>query len=150
MRIGIDARFWNESGVGRYIRNLVFQLEKIDRENEYVLFTTNKNNLKLQNPKWKIIQTSIPWHSVEEQIKFPRLLNSYNLDLVHFPYFSIPVFYNKPFVVTIHDLILHHFPTGQATTLHPIVYQGKRLGYKYIMKRAAKNSKKIIAVSEST
>ena len=38
MKIGIDARLWSQTGVGRYIRNLVINLQKIDKKNEYVLF----------------------------------------------------------------------------------------------------------------
>jgi hypothetical protein len=38
MKIGIDARLWNETGVGRYIRNLVKYLYELDSGNEYVLF----------------------------------------------------------------------------------------------------------------
>jgi glycosyltransferase involved in cell wall biosynthesis len=151
MRIGIDARLWNETGVGRYIRNLVLQLQKIDSTNEYVLFVSPRAFDFAQAKKnWKVVETAIRWHTLEEQVKFPSVLNKEKLDLVHFPYFAIPVFYNRPFVVTIHDLIIHHFPTGQASTHHPLVYHGKRLGYEYIMQRAAQKSRKIITVSNAT
>ena len=43
MRIGIDARLWNETGVGRYIRNLVWELQKIDDNNEYILYSKKGN-----------------------------------------------------------------------------------------------------------
>jgi glycosyltransferase involved in cell wall biosynthesis len=153
MRIGIDARLWNETGVGRYIRNLVWQLEKIDTKNEYVLFVTKGvrgQGLGFRNDRFTFVETNIRWHTVEEQVKLPSLLEKQKLDLMHFPYFAIPVFYKKPFVVTIHDLIIHHFPTGEASTHHPLVYHGKRLGYEYIMKRAAQKSRKIITVSNAT
>lgn len=150
MKIGIDARFWDESGVGRYIRNLVSHLEKIDKKNSYVLFVSKKNNLELKNKNWKIVQTDIHWHSIEEQIKFPQIINRENLDLMHFPYFSVPIMYHKPFVVTIHDLILHHFATGEATTRSQMIYQLKLLGYKFIIKNSAQNARKIITVSNAT
>jgi hypothetical protein len=53
MRIGIDARLWEQTGVGRYIRNLVVNLQKIDKKNEYVLFVRKEDlgNLKSQNQK---------------------------------------------------------------------------------------------------
>ena len=35
MRIGIDARLISQTGVGRYIRNLIWQIEKLDKKNEY-------------------------------------------------------------------------------------------------------------------
>lgn len=158
MKIGIDARFWDESGVGRYVRNLVVELAEIDKINEYVLFVNSKDYQKIKNQKskiinnknWKLVETAIHWHSLEEQIKFPQLINHENLDLMHFPYFSVPIFYHKPFVVTIHDLILHHFATGEATTRSKMVYQLKLLGYKFVMKNSAQNAKKIITVSKAT
>ncbi|MBU4098808.1 glycosyltransferase family 4 protein [Patescibacteria group bacterium] len=165
MKIGIDARFWDESGVGRYTRNLVEQLQEIDKTNEYVLFVSSKvyqeiknqtlpagrQESKIKNNKnWKLVETAIHWHSIGEQFKFPQIINRENLDLMHFPYFSVPVFYHKPFVVTIHDLILHHFATGEATTRSRLVYYLKLLGYKFIIKTSARNAKKIITVSKAT
>lgn len=154
MKIGIDARFWNESGVGRYIRNLVRELGIIDTKNEYVLFVNSRDKKTIQSQlsggSFQIVGTDVKWHTLGEQLRFPSLLNSYNLDLVHFPYFSVPFFYNRPFVVTIHDLILHHFATGKATTLPLPVYWAKLQGYKFVLKQAAKRSKKIITVSSAT
>lgn len=148
MRIGIDARLWNETGVGRYIRNLVKYLQVLDKKNEYVLFvgdTFNKEGRwKMEDGKWKIVKVNIRWHSLEEQVKFPNILKKEKLDLVHFPYFSVPVFYNKPFVITIHDLILHSFSTGEASTLPLPLYKSKLLGYKFVISKAAKNARKII------
>src|SRR6185369_7835758 len=147
MRIGIDGRLWSETGVGRYIRNLVWELQNLDKENEYVLFVTTGfkiQDLRLKNKNWKVVETDIHWHSVAEQTKFPNILYKENLDLMHFPYFSLPILYAKPFVVTIHDLIINHFPTGKASTLPYPLYMVKRLGYKFVMDHAVKNSQKII------
>lgn len=154
MRIGIDARLWDESGVGRYIRNLVFQLQKIDKKNEYVLFVLDRDydgvKLIVNSSQFTVRKINIRWHTIDEQIKLPSIFNKENLDLVHFPYFSVPIFYNKPFVVTIHDLILHHFPTGQASTLPSFVYWLKLFGYKFIMQLTVKNAQKILTVSNAT
>lgn len=154
MRIGIDARLWNESGVGRYTRNLVEQLQALDKNNEYILFIQEEDyesvKLKIKNSKFSLIKTEVHWHSLSEQIKFPKILNRENLDLVHFPYFSLSVFYRRPFVVTIHDLIINHFPTGKASTLFLPFYRLKLLGYRYVISKAAKKAKKIITVSNAT
>src|SRR5258708_15924599 len=146
MRIGIDCRLWNETGVGRYIRNLIYNLQILDNKNEYVLFVGNNDykEFKIDNPGWKIVYTNIHWHSLEEQIKFPQILFLENLDLMHFPYFSIPVFYNRPFVVTIHDLIIYHFSTGKASTLPLPFYHLKRFGYQRILAHAVTHAEKII------
>jgi len=52
MRIGIDCRLWNESGVGRYLGNLVEQLLIIDRKNNYTLFVLSKD---IENIKYQIL-----------------------------------------------------------------------------------------------
>ena len=153
-KIGIDVRLWGETGIGRYIRNLVSGLLDLDSENQYVLFCRPEDiediKFLIFNDKFLIMPTDIRWHSVKEQLEFPRLLNKYNLDLVHFPYFSVPVFYNKPFVVTVHALIINHFPTGRATSLPFPLYRVKRFGYEFILKKAIHDAKKIITPSEST
>ncbi len=152
MKIGIDARLISQTGVGRYIRNLIRNLQEVDSKNDYVLFVRSEDvkELKIKNLKFKIVESNIKWHSIEEQIKFPKILNKENLDLVHFPYFSVPIFYNRPFVVTIHDLIQLHFSTGRASTLPFPFYRIKHFGYKYVISKAAQEAKKIIAVSNST
>ena len=153
IRIGIDARFWNETGVGRYTRNLIEQLQQLDKRNEYLLFARSKDykqiKLQLSNVNFQIKIADIHWHSFEEQIKFPKILRKENLDLMHFPYFSIPILYSKPFIITIHDLILHHFATGEATTKSQLTYKTKLLAYKFIIQTAAQKSQKIITVSKT-
>ena len=163
IRIGIDARLWFQTGVGRYIRNLVQNLLILDKKNTYILFVRKQdcgiindqlsminyqNNLEIGN--WKLKIADIKWHTVSEQTRFASILNKEKLDLVHFPYFSVPIFYNRPFVVTIHDLIVHHFPTGKASTLILPLYETKLLAYKLIIKKAAQKAKKIITVSSAT
>jgi glycosyltransferase involved in cell wall biosynthesis len=152
MKIGIDCRLYQETGIGRYIRNLIKNLEISDKKNDYVLFALSKDidKFNIQNPRFKIVKTDIKWHTLSEQLRLPQILNKENLDLMHFPYFSVPVYYKRPFVVTIHDLIINHFSTGKASTLPPYIYNLKLYSYKFVLSQAAKNAKKIIAVSNST
>ncbi len=154
MTIGIDARLWSQTGVGRYIRNLVINFQEIDKRNNYVLFVRSEDleNLKSQisSPKFRIVKADIKWHSVSEQINFLKILEKENLELVHFPYFSIPVFYSKPFVITIHDLIMDHYPTGNASTLFLPIYYLKLIFYKFVIKIASLKAKKIIVPSNAT
>lgn len=154
MRIGIDCRLWNESGVGRYTRNLVKNLQELDKINKYVLFVLSRDydSVKsiIHNSRFIIHKVDILWHTVEEQLIFPLILNKEKLDLVHFPYFSLPIFYRGKFIVTIHDLIPLHFATGRATTLPQPLYKLKRLGYKFVIKKAAQKAAKIITVSNAT
>jgi glycosyltransferase involved in cell wall biosynthesis len=147
MKIGIDARLWNETGVGRYIRNLVIQLGKLDTKNTYVLFVRKEDysQIKAITPQsWKLVSVSIQWHSLKEQFSFLPVLYKEQLDLMHFPYFSLPVLYGRPFVVTIHDLIIHSFATGKASTLPLPLYKMKHFAYKRVIEQATKRAEKVI------
>lgn len=152
MTIGIDIRLWNQTGVGRYIRNLVLNLYVIDKKNNYVLFVNSKDRIEVEekiiNSKWKVIVTDIKWHSLSEQINFSRIISKENPDLMHFPYISVPVFYNKPYVVTVHDLIPLHFTTGKASTLPLPLYLFKRIGYERVIRNAIKRAQAVIVPSD--
>ncbi len=153
MKIGIDARLWSQTGVGRYIRNLTENLSLIDKDNEYVLFISKDDRdsvgKKIKNSKFKLVETDIHWHSIREQVEFPKLLNAQKLDLMHFPYFSVPIFYYGKFVVTVHDLIINKTNTGRASTLPLPIYLAKRVGYHVVMSNSIYRAKKIIVPSKS-
>lgn len=152
MRIGIDARLMEETGVGRYIRNLIAELATIDRTHEYVVFLTKKSfsSFVLPNARWNKVLADVRWHTWSEQIRMPRLFRDANLDLVHIPYHTPPIFYAGPMVLTIHDLTILHFSTGKATTLPWAFYMLKRLGYWIELRIGLWKAKKIIAVSQAT
>ncbi|MCJ7740797.1 glycosyltransferase family 4 protein [Candidatus Microgenomates bacterium] len=152
MRIGIDARLYSQTGVGRYLRNLIPNLAKIDKKNEYLVYLTGKDFRSFKPPKghWQKKLLDIPWHSLKEQLVMPFILSKDRLDLVHIPYFSIPVLYPGKFILTVHDLIVDHFDTGKASTKHPIFYKIKRLGYRIIMKIGIKRAAAIMAISQTT
>lgn len=150
MRIGIDARLINETGVGRYIRNLLYWLNKVDNSNEYVIFTPSKtSNDIFKSQLWKQVDVNIRWHTLKEQLLFPYILTKYKLDIMHFPYFSIPIFYPGKFIVTIHDLTNMNFPTGKASTLPVFLYKIKYTGYRIVLNRSLLRAEKVIVPSES-
>jgi len=149
MRIGIDARFYNESGVGRYLRNLIGNLKSIDKKNEYYIFLLPRDfeGFKVSD-NFQKIKADFSWYGLAEQLKFPKLLNKYDLDLVHFPHFNTPIFYKRKFVVTIHDLIHQHFRMAKSTTHDPIIYKIKQIGYQSVFKNAVKKSQRILVPSD--
>ena len=154
MRIGIDARFYGSigKGLGRYTQKLIEKLEKVDGENRYFVFLRKENfdEYRPKNKNFQKVLADYRWYTFAEQIMMPRLLGKYELDLVHFPHFNVPIFYRKKFVITIHDLILIHFPTLRGTTLNPLFYFFKFLAYKMTIKSAISRARRIIAVSEFT
>lgn len=152
MNIGIDARLIDETGVGRYIRNLVRNLGVIDTTSNYTVFL-KQNSLKSfhsPNSRWRTVVANVPWHSITEQIMMPRIFAGWKLDLVHIPYFNVPVFYPGRFVVTIHDLTILHINTGKATTLPRPLYQLRRIGYRRVLVVGLARASHIFTVSEET
>lgn len=157
MRIGIDARFLGPigKGLGRYTQKLIENLERVSAQggdDQYFVFLKkdNFNEYKPKNKNFKKVLADFDWYGWQEQIGFPRLLNKYKLDLVHFPHFNVPIFYFGKFVVTIHDLILIHFPTIRNTTLNSLFYRFKFFMYRIVIRAAIMRSNRIIAVSKFT
>jgi len=152
MRIGIDARLISETGVGRYIRNLIRGLAALDTVNEYVIFLTAKNfaTFPLPNDRWKKVLANVRWHTVVEQLQFPGICIKEHLDILHVPYHNPPIFYPGTMIVTIHDLTILHFSTGKATTLPKPLYVLKRLGYTYELSVGLTRARHILTVSQAT
>lgn len=154
MRIGIDCRMLGpeQGGLGRYVEQLVKHLTQIDTRNEYVLFLRRENFAQVA-ADGRIVTTvlaDIPWYSWREQIEWPEIIASQKLDLMHFPHWNIPLRYRGRFVVTIHDLIMYHYPRPEATTLGPITYWFKDTVARYVTKRAASRASHILTTSEFT
>ncbi|MBI2596964.1 glycosyltransferase family 4 protein [Candidatus Daviesbacteria bacterium] len=149
MNIVIDCRMYSESGIGRYIRNLVFQLQQLDQKNLYYLLYLNKEYKTLQHrSNFRKVLADFKWYGVAEQIKLLGLLRSLKPDLVHFPHFNTPFFYIGKYIVTIHDLIHQHFSMKRATTHGSVIYKIKQAGYKIIFKNALFKSAKILVPSQ--
>lgn len=151
-RIGIDARLFSQTGVGTYLQNLLYYLDKENvKKNIYYIYLMendfDKVNFKNKNIIKKI--TNFKWHTLAEQIGFLISLLKDNLDLVHFTYFSYPFFYPKKFIATVHDLTPMFFKTGQSSTKSYLLYLLKHFIYKIGMKILIKRSKKIIVPTAS-
>lgn len=151
MRIGIDARLYGTKhrGLGRYVKVLVDELVKTDTDNQYVLFLNEDNydESSLINSSAKKVLLPARWYSLKEQLLGPKIIAKEKCKLVHFPHFNVPIFYGGKFIVTIHDLIINHFPDSRATTLPKAYYRLKLWGYKIIIRRAIKKAVKIIVPS---
>ncbi len=148
MRIGIDARMHGASftGIGRYTAELIEHLAKQDGEHEYVLFMRKEpfESFKCPNDRFKKVLADFPHYSLGEQFGFNKILNKENLDLMHFTHFNAPIFYSRPFVVTIHDLTLSFFPGKKMNGIL------QRMAYHKVIRSVTNKAKKIIAVSNHT
>jgi glycosyltransferase involved in cell wall biosynthesis len=148
MKIGIDARMLGEeqTGIGLYIKNLIENIAKLDKEDEYILFLRKEqfDSFELPEKNFKKVLADYRWYSFSEQFYFLFKLYFENLDLVHFPSFNAPIFYFKKRITTIHDLTPKYFPGHKMNSFL------RRFASNMVFLRSISGSRKIISVSEYT
>ncbi|MCJ7804276.1 glycosyltransferase family 4 protein [Patescibacteria group bacterium] len=152
MKIVIDARLYGleNAGIGRYLINLINQIEKIDKRNHYFLLLRKKyfEELNFKNKNWQKVLSDYPHYSFQEQLLLPLQLLKLKPDLVHFSHFNVPLFWWGKYVVTIHDLIKHE-SRGMKTTTHlSSVYWLKYVVYLFVVWLTVKKAAKIITPSK--
>lgn len=150
MKIGIDARMYGKGyGLGRYVEELVFHLQKSDVKNEYVIFLKSENfeACKITNKNFTKRLVNIPWYGFQEQLFFPIFLYKEKCDLIHFPHWNVPAWYIKKFVVTIHDLTMYHFSRPEATTRGRLLFFLKDRAHRLLLFWVSKRASHVFATS---
>jgi glycosyltransferase involved in cell wall biosynthesis len=155
-RIGIDvtAAVSQGGGIGRYTREIIQALAKVDSENEYHLYSAKR-------PKETPIPDPLPtgpnfsyheaplserwlyriWYRLNLPIPVQWITGS--LDLLHSPDFVLPPLRdNIPSLLTIHDLSFVHFPETFTDSL--VSYLNN------VVPRSIEAASHILADSEST
>lgn len=157
MKIGIDARFYGPrtggGGIGRYVAELVSNLQTQDTKNEYVLFLKKENfhECQITNPRFSKRLVDVPWYTFQEQRRMPGYVRRARVDVMHYPHWNIPIFSRVPFVVTIHDLILlEDRQSARSSTRGALVHGFKFAGFRTALESAIHRSKHILTVSEYT
>lgn len=146
-----DGRFLSleNAGLGRYSSQLFMHLLEVADENfKYILLVLPgtkfspelKEAIKNHPALVDVIEFDAKHYSVFEQTKLRKLLNEIKPDLVHFTNLNHPVLYKGKFVVTIHDLTLFQFSERAGLI--------KKAAYNFVINRAARNSARILTVSE--
>ncbi|MEK7522596.1 MAG: glycosyltransferase, partial [Patescibacteria group bacterium] len=135
-KIGIDARLYSQTGVGTYLKNLIYYLEKKELTDElfYIyLISDDFDKVSFKNKNLIKRRTNYRWHTFGEQVGFASKLYQDDLDLMHFTYFSYPIFYFKKFIATVHDVTPSLFKTGKASTKNQLIYNIKHLFFRVIL-----------------
>jgi glycosyltransferase involved in cell wall biosynthesis len=145
VRIGIDARKLHDFGIGTYIRNLLRQLARIDRQTEFVLLCRPEDApaLGLLGENLRPVAETSANYSVIEQIRIPLALKREGVTLFHAPHYVLPPLVPCRSVVTIHDCIHLMFPQYLPSRL--------ALGYaRASIFAAARRATRVLTVSESS
>ena len=156
MKIIIDARMYGleHTGIGRYIINLINQIDKIsfqsEDKNEYIILLRKKyfDSLAFKNKNIKKVLADYSHYSFKEQFLLPFQLFLLKPNVVHFPHFNVPFLWFGKYVVTIHDLIKHQSRGIKTTTHNPFIYWLKHIFYLFIVYSAVKRAKKVITPSK--
>jgi glycosyltransferase involved in cell wall biosynthesis len=143
--VAIDARKLHDFGIGTYIRNLLRQLARIDRDTEYVLLCrqTDLDVAAQLGPNFRAVLEPSPNYSLREQLHVPWVLRRERPDVYHAPHYVLPAGVRCRSVVTIHDCIHLMFPQ----------YLPNKAAYAYArasMWAAARRSDCILTVSEAS
>jgi glycosyltransferase involved in cell wall biosynthesis len=145
MLIGIDgneANQQNKVGIGQFAFNLINEISKNDKKNQYCVYLKDKPDADLPvssvNWKYKILKPKKLWTQIALPINL--FLQKEKLDLFFSPSHYSPRFSPCPTIVSIMDLWHHR---------HPEQFDKKDL-YQLINweKYSIKKAKKIITISE--
>ncbi len=147
MRIGINADEANvESpvGIGQFALNVICQLEKIDKKNQYFLYLTSptKSTLPFERAGWCYKYIWPRKLSTQIALPFNLILNREKLDVFFTPTHYAPRFCPIPSVVSVMDV---------SYLLYPQYFKKNDLWQltnwtKYSVKKA----QKVVVISEST
>jgi glycosyltransferase involved in cell wall biosynthesis len=149
MRIGIDytAAVRQIAGIGRYTRGLVNALAKIDRINEYVLFTAGGKsseewpaNFKCRSVPLSDRIFAIVWHRLRLPIWVEAFIG--RVDVFHSPDFLIPPVRKAKTIVTVHDLSFIRLPECADANL--------RIYLEKAVPRSVERADLVLADSENT
>jgi glycosyltransferase involved in cell wall biosynthesis len=145
VRIGIDARKLHDFGIGTYIRNLLRQLARLDRDTEFVVLCRpeDREGVAALGQNFRAAAESAGNYSLAEQVKVPLALRREGVTLFHAPHYVLPPLVGCRSVVTIHDCIHLMFPQ----------YLPNRLALAYArtsIALATRRATRIMTVSESS
>jgi glycosyltransferase involved in cell wall biosynthesis len=153
MRIGIEGqRLFRKKkhGMDMVALELIRNLQKIDHENEYIIFVKPDEDDSALNEtsNFRIVRLDGGFYPFWEQFALPKAAKKEKCDLLHCTSNTAPVFASMPIIDTLHDIIYmeHSFPvilrgSGSLYQKFGNVYR------KLIVPRIIKKSRKIITVS---
>lgn len=140
MKIGIDARMIEHSGIGTRLQNILKILPEYS-QNQYYLFGSPEQLKKFPYLKnYNIVEYDAKVYSVAELLGHPEMGN---MDLLDIPHFNVPIRYIHKCVVTIHDIIPFKFKNYHSGILKQLYFA---VTFFFIKKFA----RKIITVSDYT
>lgn len=147
MKIGFIATHIDigKGGVSTYSYELIKNLSKIDKNNDYYLIHTSPKDIDVYSANHNfLVRSVLPNYLWRITIGPLKLKNIKNLDIVHDPYDIGPLSFKMPFkkIITVHDIAYYFFPRKSGLKII--------IGHKVLFNKTLKTADKIIAISNST
>jgi len=150
--IGINTLFLIPGKVGGteiFLRNLVKELAELDKYNEYLIFVNNENQKLFENlpQNFNVVHCNFNASNrlvriIWEQLILPIQLLFYQVDVLHSPGYTAPIFTYCKKITTIFDLNYHFHPEDFTFS--------QNLVYKILIPLVAKFTDVIIVHSENS
>lgn len=150
MKIGIEGqRLFREKkhGMDMVALELIRNLQKIDKENEYVVFVKPDKDKCLENTSnFKIVELPGRSYPYWEQFALPKAARLEECDILHCTSNTAPVNTKTPLIITLHDII--YLESIAVFKKAGTWYQKMGNMYRrYVVPKVIRISKKIITVS---
>lgn len=150
MRIGINLLYLLPGVVGgteTVATGLLNGLQAINASSDFILFV-NQESAEWASTKFPTYETVVcpifgcnrPKRYYYEQVKFPKLVQDYRIDLLHSLGYVSPLLVSCPTVVTVLDMNFKAF--GKLMTWQ------RRLALNFFVGKAVRRSERIVTISE--
>lgn len=146
LRVALDIRHIRDFGIGSHIRNLVHALARSGDPMEYVLVGRADDISQIPGlpPNFEKAEFPRSDSGTLNQITFPLFLHKFRPDVIHIPLNSVPIFLQRPYVVTVHDMSsLLYRDQGNVSS--------SRRSYRlFRFRRGLLRASRVLAVSQAT
>ena len=138
----LDARMLGFSGIGTYLKNLLENYARMERQFSFRLACPRQESVReFSSGRFTWVRADAPIYGLREQWQIPRAAEG--ADLLHCPHYNVPCFYRGKLLVTIHDLT-HIMDRTFRRTLSSLVYARPMLAI------ASRKADQIVTDSEFT
>jgi glycosyltransferase involved in cell wall biosynthesis len=153
MKIGIEGQRLfrrKKHGMDMVALELIRNLQKIDHENEYVIFIKpdEDDSVLKETPNFKIVRLAGGFYPIWEQVALPKAAREAGCQILHCTSNTAPINTQIPLVVTLHDIIYMESSYLKIMQGSGSLYQKFGNAYRrMVVPPIVKKSRKIITVS---
>ncbi len=146
MNIGVDARELRRgqmTGIGRFLRNLLSGLLKLDSDNRYFLFGFRDLDFQADARNLTTVLRDGTVTLFWDQVYLPSAIKAHKIDVFFSPYYKVPLLAPCGVVLTHHDFTMFSYPEYKKRVLYNAALKAAMLVFN-------KKARRIICDSEFT